>query len=492
MFQTTDIKHIDKLTIALEPIDSKALMMRAATNVYSFIKERFPMTDVIIAAGPGNNGGDGLAVAKLLSDSGFNVEVWSYTSSTGKRSDDCRYYFDKLRTSRCTIHENEPLPEKIKEGTLVVDALFGTGLSRPLEGTMAEVVRRINMWQTTVVSIDIPSGLGTEESYATLSGEIVKATHTVSFQFPKVAFFLPETALYVGQWHITDIGLHPEAITSTYSQLYYTDASTAHRLIVPRNRCAHKGDMGRAMLFVGSYGMMGAATMAAKACVCCGVGVLTSVIPSIGYDIMQTSVPESMALCTDERRHATWRDELYNKNIKAIGIGPGLGRDNATTAFVGNVLSAYKEYKNVIDADALYHLRQLTNKGFTLPANAVLTPHEGEFDRLTHPHTSRFERLKTASEYAMKHNVVVVLKGAYTATLTPDGRTIFNTTGNPGMATGGMGDLLTGIITALLAQGYDAVTAAVLGVNIHANTADAICRQRGEMGVTPTRMLEIL
>lgn len=493
MFRTAEIRELDRLTMKYEPIESVALMNRAALTVYDFIIKTFDNRKVLVVAGSGNNGGDGLVVADMLAISNWDVEVWCYTNSKGERSSDCQYYYDKLlRGGRCKVHVDEVLPMVIDDDILVVDALFGTGLSRPLQGDMAYYVRQINQWKTVVVSIDLPSGLGEESTYEKQMSDVVYATHTVSFQFPKLAFFLPETACYVGQWHVRDIGLHAEAIEQMPTNIFYMTQTTAESLLKTRSRFVHKGDMGRALLFVGAYSMMGAAVLASKACVNSGVGVLTTVVPRCGYEIMQISVPESLCICSDEILHATWNERFSIANIKAVGIGPGIGRDHRTKSFVRDVLDSYRDQGMVIDADALYHLKELIADGFILPCKAILTPHEGEFDRLTHEHTTRLQRIQTAKSFATKHDVVVVLKGAYTAIVTPDQRVIYNTTGNAGMATGGSGDVLTGIITALLAQGYDAEQAAMLGVNMHANAGDKAKTIYGEMGVTATRMLDSL
>lgn len=493
MFKTTDIKVLDKYTIEREPISSIALMNRAALTVFNHIIREFSPRKALIIAGPGNNGGDGLVVADMLAITGWDVDVWSYTNSKELRSDDCQHYFDKLKENgRCTIIQDSVLPEQIEPDTLVIDALFGTGLSRPLEGKMADIVKTINSWHSLVISIDIPSGLGNEDTYASPHGDIICATQTISFQFPKLAFFLPETARYVGEWHITDIGLHHTAIEETTTDMLYIEKDDVEKMTKPLNKFAHKGDMGRAIIFAGSYSMMGAATLCAKACINSGVGVLTAVVPRCGYEIMQISVPEALCLCSDELSHSNWNDSLFNNNIKAIGIGPGLGRDTSTEIFVNDAINAYRNTPMVIDADALFHLSELIKKGFQIPHNAILTPHDGEFDRLTKHHSSRYERIKTAEIFANRHNVIIILKGAYTAIISPDGTKIFNTTGNAGMATGGSGDILTGIITAFLAQGYSPYEAATISVCRHGIAGDIAKEKWGERGVTAQRMLNVL
>ena len=289
------------------------------------------------------------------------------------------------------------------------------------------------------------------------------------------------------EYSLSDIGLFEASITD-YSFVYAEDIQL---MLKKRDTFAHKGDMGRARIIAGSYGMMGAAVICNSACINYGVGLLTAIIPECGYNIIQTAVPEAMCITSTEEKHIVWNEQMFSSQTNAVAIGPGLGRNFSTEQMVKRALESYKEIPVVIDADGLFHLSSLLKQGFELPENCILTPHEAEFDRLTHAHNSRIERIHTAIDFAKANNTIIVLKGAFTAIIQHNGEITFNTTGNPGMATGGMGDMLTGIITALLAQGYSCSESAILAVCMHGHAGDKVKDLYGEMGVTPTRMLNL-
>lgn len=287
------------------------------------------------------------------------------------------------------------------------------------------------------------------------------------------------------EYSLSEMGL-PGGSLSGYKFVYTEDIQL---MLKKRDTFAHKGDMGRARIIAGSYGMMGAAVICNSACINYGVGLLTAIIPECGYNIIQTAVPEAMCITSTEEKHIVWNEQMFSSQTNAVAIGPGLGRIFSTEQMVKRALESYKEIPVVIDADGLYHLSSLLKQGFALPERCILTPHEAEFDRLTHAHNSRIERIHTAIDFAKANNTTIVLKGAFTAIVQPNGEITFNTTGNPGMATGGMGDMLTGIITALLAQGYSCSESAILGVCMHGHAGDKAKELYGEIGVTPTRML---
>ena len=289
------------------------------------------------------------------------------------------------------------------------------------------------------------------------------------------------------EYSLSEMGL-PGGSLSGYKFVYTEDIQL---MLKKRDTFAHKGDMGRARIIAGSYGMMGAAVICNSACINYGVGLLTAIIPECGYNIIQTAVPEAMCITSTEEKHIVWNEQMFSSQTNAVAIGPGLGRNFSTEQMVKRALESYKEIPVVIDADGLFHLSSLLKQGFELPENCILTPHEAEFDRLTHQHNNRTERIETAINFAVKHNTTIVLKGAFTAIITTNGTVVFNTTGNPGMATGGMGDMLTGIITALLAQGYSCSESAILGVCMHGHAGDKAKELYGEIGVTPTRMLNL-
>lgn len=494
LFYQDQIGYLDRATIADEGITSLMLMERAATTVYQYIAQRTPQK-VLIAAGPGNNGGDGLVVARLLSNDGWDVVVTTLRCEDEKLSADNRANLERLKQTGATIVSGPESIASLLKDTLVIDALFGTGLTRPLDGRAAQWVTEINASDCEVISIDIPSGLGSEaELHLCNQRPTIKADTTISFQMPKLAFLMPESGEYCGTWIVENIGLSPQAIHDTPSAFSFLESSDIKDMLRPRSRYAHKGTFGRALLLAGQHGMMGAAVMSARACMQGGVGLLTVAIPECGYEIMQTSVPEAMAICGIGERTLVWTEEMAHTRVDAIGIGPGLGRSTEARHTVEKALETWGgKAKMVIDADGLYHVAQMLkdNPSLRLPQDCVITPHPVEFDRLTEAHTSAWERIVAAQEFALKHEVTIVLKGAYTATISPDGDVTFNNNGNSGMATAGSGDMLTGIVLALLAQGYSTTDAALLAVNLHGNAGDKAAAQWGERGVTTTRMLSV-
>ncbi len=475
LFLQHQIAWLDRATIEHEPISSVDLMERASRAAADWIIEKTQEKRVVVVAGPGNNGGDGLAIARMLKMSGRQVNVCLLTGEGNKVSADNAANQVRLSHLDVQLLVN---PEKIDipSGALIVDALFGTGLKRPLEGRSADYVRAMNRSGCKIISIDLPSGVAGEETLHQCDEvPVVKAKHTLSFQFPKIAFFAPEVADYVGRWHVLDIKLSKQAIDEAPTDYFFTTNSDLAKILKPRHRFADKNVCGRAVLFAGSKGMMGAATLAAKACMRSGVGVLTAVVPECGRDVMQISVPEAM---TDTQNAAdnflSWNNKYANLRADAIGVGPGLSRHEESRELLKNLILSHANTPMVIDADGLFHLAETlkVDANLTFPAKCILTPHAREFDRLTSSHSSFFQRLQTARDFARKHSVVIVLKDAFTAVVDTKGVVTFNTNGNSGLATAGSGDTLTGIILGLLAQGYEPHAAATLGVGLHALAGD--------------------
>lgn len=490
-FPIYDIKAIDQRTTEIQGIEYIQLIDRAARALCDWITSHYARRRVIVLAGPGNNGADGIALALLLHDKEWIVEVHTYTGHKGNRSEHNEECMRRLCATDIEYDENESEPS-IPPGSIVIDALFGTGMKRDLSGPVAEVTHYINSRECEVVSVDIPSGLGSEDSYGEISDrEVVHATHTVTFQFPKMAFFLPELAGIIGRWHVLDIKLAAEAIAEAPTFMYYSDGQDSGRLLRPRDRFAHKGTMGHAVLFAGSEGMSGAAILASKACLRGGTGLLTTVSAERCYMPLQTSVPEAMVIASrGDNTHITWDERMLLDRATAVGIGPGLGRGEHGTELLRKVIENYGERcPMVIDADGLYALRTLMDQGVEIPENTILTPHPGELDRLTEKHNGTADRIETACLLAIRHRCVVVLKGAFTMTALPDGRRIFNTTGNSGMATAGSGDALTGIILSLLAQGYPSAEAAVLGVALHSAAGDRAAAALSQEAMTSSDLV---
>lgn len=488
------IREADAYTIRHEPIASIDLMERAARQLLNFItKTCTPDDHFTIFTGPGNNGGDGWALTRMLWAEGFNkLEVYLLNISS-KLSVDSDINRKRLaEQTKVPVYEiNSPgdFPA-IAPGDIVIDALFGSGLSRPLEGMAAELVNHINKHTSkAVIAIDIPSGLFSNGDAADAHPIAVKADITLSFQFPKLTFLFPEHAGYVGRWEVLPIGLHKEFISQVDTPYYYVTSEIIQQAFKPRGKFSHKGNYGHALLIAGSYGMMGAAVLAARAAVRSGTGLLTSHLSRLGVEIMQTAVPESLISIDESDLLFTEHPPL--EKFTAIGIGPGLNQKPNTKK---GLIALLKEVKVplVIDADALNLLATVDNWPEMLPADAVLTPHPKEFERLFGAEDSSYSRVEVQRKFSKKHKVVIVLKGAHTCTTDTEGRAWFNSTGNPGMATGGSGDVLTGIILGLLAQGYIPADAARIGVFIHGKAGDIAAAIEGQTALTPSDMITTL
>ena len=369
---------------------------------------------------------------------------------------------------------------KLTEDDIIIDGLFGSGLNKPLAGGFAAVVKFINASPAHVVSIDIPSGLMGEDNTFNTASAIVRADLTLSLQLPKLSFFFAENEAYVGEWRLLDIRLSQEAIAEMPTDYELTEPDTVATLLRPRGRFAHKGNFGRALLVAGSQGMAGASVLAAKACLRSGVGLLTVHVPFCNNDIVQTSVPEAMTeLDMSDTCFAT---PIDTDDYQAVGMGPGLGQMPETVSALLEQVDIC-EVPMVLDADALNILGENRSYLSRLPKGSILTPHPKELERLVGKCQNSYERLERARELARQAEVHIVLKGAYTAVISPDGKCRFNTTGNPGMATGGSGDVLTGVLLALLAQGYAAGDAALLGVYVHGLAGDLAADELGQTGL---------
>jgi len=472
IFTTKQVKELDKYTIEYEPIESIDLVERAANAfIQEFSRCYSRQTRIIVFAGQGNNGADALAIARLLSDESYPVEVYLF-NPTHQLSPECEQNKHRL-ISNCnadfTEVTGEFIPPTLGKWDVVIDGLFGSGINRPLEGGFAAVVEYINESEATVVSIDIPSGLFGEDNRTNNPDSIIRADLTFTFGFPKLAFLLPENAAYTGVWKVLDIGLHPVAIDEMETIYRMVTEEDLVALIQPRSRFAHKGNFGHALLIAGSKGKIGAALLAAKACLRSGAGLLTVHLPQRGEQIFQTALPEAMLSFDPHMERFTNVPELGT--YKAIAIGPGLGSSFETGGAFERVLERAGK-SIVIDADGINLLasnHELINK---IPPGSILTPHPKEFDRLTGESDSGYERLQKAHTFAREKKVYIILKGAYTAICTPEGNVYMNSSGNPGMATAGSGDVLTGILLGLLSHGYIPEHAALLGVYLHGVAGD--------------------
>jgi len=376
----------------------------------------------------------------------------------------------------------------VPAGDIIIDALFGCGLNRPLEDVTAKLIDHINHSGNQIIAIDIPSGLYVDKS--SKGNSIIRATHTLSFQCYKLAFLIAENADFIGEVHILDIGLHPSYVPDIPGSFELVDLKLIRTIFKPRKKFAHKGNFGHALLVAGSYGKMGAALMAAESCLRSGAGLLSCHIPSSGYNILQTALPEAMVV-TDSNDYINTKIDYELSTYKTIGIGPGIGTDIKTKNLLSEILKRYKS-PLVIDADGLNILSENQELFSRLTPYSILTPHPKEFERLFGEVKNDFERLHSAVEHAKKYRCVIVLKGHYTLIALPDGRGYFNSTGNAGMAKGGSGDVLTGILIGILAQGYTAPETAVLGVYLHGLAGDIAAQIFSEEAMLATDLIKNL
>jgi len=478
IFSSELVREADAYTIQNEPIPSIDLMERAASACVGWLENFQDLSEknIIIFCGPGNNGGDGLAIARMLHEKQISVTVFIPNESEKKSID----FLANLERAKCCAVEIEPIesvnPALFTPNTILIDALFGSGLSKPLEGKYKELTEIINQSNCITVAIDIPSGLFTDKPANLTKDSIVKADYTLSFQFPKLSFLFPENEFFTGEWHVLPIGLHPDFIKNTPSKNFLVEFGDAKAILKPRAHFSHKGTFGHALLIGGSKGKIGAAVLMGKSCLHSGAGLVTVHLPACGNVILQTSVPEVMVSIDDDENECTILPRL--DPFSAIAAGPGLSIGKQSASMLKHLIQEAK-VPLLLDADAINILSENKTWLTFLPKGTILTPHPGEFARLAGKTSNSFDRLETLRTLCVKYSLNIVLKGAYTAVCSPLGNCYFNPTGNPGMATGGSGDVLTGIIAGLLAQGYNPTEACILGVYIHGYSGDISAETSG-------------
>jgi len=472
IYPVEKIREADNYTIKNEPISSIDLMERASNQLRAWIKDHVKTENHIhIIVGLGNNGGDGLALGRMLHEDGYEVTVIIIRYSENCSNDFNTNYQRLITNKNLKVIEIKTINEIIEfsKDDVIIDAIFGSGLTRPVKGTIADIIRKINDSDAITLSVDIPSGLFADSSSISNNGEIIRADYTLSFQFPKLAFLLPENEIYVGNWQILDIGLSQDFINSEKTNFNYLTHIDVAPTIKGRSKYSHKGTYGHALIIAGSLGKMGAAVLASRACLRSGVGLLTTHVPKSGISVLQTATPETM-LSID--RYENYFSEVPDLSMyNAIGIGPGLGKEHQSQMAM-KLLIQNSNCPMVFDADALNILAENPTWLAFLPNGSILTPHPKEFQRLAGGWRDDFEKLEKQKNLAQKHGIYIILKGANTSVCFPDGQIFFNSTGNPGMATPGSGDVLTGIITGLLASGYSSGIASILGVYLHGLAGD--------------------
>ncbi len=465
------LAEADLSTINKQQISSNDLMERVATLVFERLHQRLngAPVPVKIFCGIGNNGGDGLAIARHMIQHGYHVKVY-VTNCSKKRSPDFLVNYDRIKDVTnewpVLLSCKEDFPE-ITPQDFIIDAIFGTGINRPVDGWMADLIVYLNSVKAFKVAIDMPSGLYANTAHKT-DDTILQADHTFTFQTPKLSFFLPETGQYTGTFEVINIGLDPEYLMAAAPIAQLITREAAQNMYQPREKFSYKGDYGHVLTFAGSKGKMGAAVLCAGAAINAGAGKVTAYIPEDGNFIMQSSLPEVMTVESDGDDYIT----DFNNPIKnaVLCIGPGIGVEKDTcSAFA----KAVKEQSTpmVIDADGIQILAKHPELIKDIPKDSILTPHDGELKKLIGEWDNSYTRLEKAQEFSKKNNVILVLKGAHTITVAGSGQYV-NSTGNPGMATAGSGDVLSGIIASFLAQGYDPLTAAAFSVYLHGASGD--------------------
>ena len=485
------IKEADEFTIKQEPVSAVDLMERAAGKCVEWLTGHFS-TDrhMVICCGLGNNGGDGLVIGRRLKQLGYNVRVYILRHSEQLSSG---FSVNEQRLRRAAgdcvtdLYKEEDFPRIYKED-IVIDALFGIGLTRPLEGLPASLCHHINTSGATIISIDMPSGLFASAHTPDISA-VIHASYTLTFQCPKLAFMFPENEERVGKWVILDIGLSPAFIKELDADAFLLSQSYISGFIKPRKKFSHKGTFGHALLIAGKYGSMGAAVMGARACLRSGVGLLTVHVPSSGVNIIQTSVPEAMVSADEYDKEFSSLPDI--SRFRTIGIGPGTGTSVSAAKALEQLLDQ-SPGPMVLDADAINIISRDRHLIGKIPAGSILTPHPGEFERLIGQSVDNFERHHLQKKFSADHAFYMLLKGAHSCLTTPEGKSYFNCTGNPGMAKGGSGDVLTGILTALMAQGYTSLETGLLGMYVHGLAGDLAKEKTGEISMIASDIIEAL
>ena len=494
IFTAAQIHELDNYTITHEPIKSIDLMERAAKTITRAIMDEWTdRTPMVIFAGPGNNGGDSLAVARLLAEQNYKVSVYLFNIHN-KLSDDCAANKQRLIDSKRVGHFTEVTlnfdPPELTEDMVVIDGLFGSGLNKPLIGGFASLVKYINQCPAKVVSIDIPSGLMCEDNTYNIHSNIIRADLTLTLQQKKLSMMMADCQKYIGRLRVLDIRLSKEYIDKTEANCRILEEQDVRRLLMPRDDFAHKGAMGNALIIAGSYGMAGAAVLATRACLRSGVGKVTVHTPRRNYLVMQTAVPEAVMQMDHEETY--FSESVDSTDFDALGIGPGLGLvENTAIALIGQIRRT--SCPIVADADALNILANHQAWMQQLPSGIIMTPHPKEFDRMAGSTSNNdYERLIRAQQMAEHIKGYIILKGHHSALCMPDGHIVFNATGNSGMATAGSGDVLTGILTALLARGYDKGTACQLGMYLHGLAGDLAAKEVGKESLVASDIIQFL
>ncbi len=478
------IREADAYTIKHEPIADIDLMERAAIELFEWIEAKTdPLKKINIICGLGNNGGDGFALARLLNEAEYNIALYIVWYAD-KMSPSCKTNYErlkKIKSVQITDIKGEDQVSSFNDNEVIIDAIFGSGLTRPITGFLGRMVDQINESKAVVIAIDAPSGFFCDVSNVSNDGSIIHADYTLTFQFPKFGFLFPENDQYVGHWEVLHIGLHPDYINKVAVNDYFLTVKDCKRILKSRNKFDHKGKFGHGLLIAGGYGKMGAAVLASKAGLKAGAGLITTHIPAKGNDIIQTAVPVAMVSIDENEKKISKIPDLMPYN--AIAVGPGIGQEEETQNAL-KLLIQNAGLPIIFDADAINILAENKTWISFIPKQSIFTPHPKEFERLVGPSSDNFEQNQLQKKFSIKYQVYVILKGAHTVISCPDGKCYFNSTGNPGMATAGSGDVLTGILLGLKAQSYSSLETCLLGAFLHGLAGDVAFEKWGPEALT--------
>ncbi|MEO6346826.1 MAG: NAD(P)H-hydrate dehydratase [Aquaticitalea sp.] len=491
IFSKEQIYKGDKITAKKQKISSTELMERAGIQIFNWLHARMEGAQVPIHVfcGIGNNGGDGLVVASHLITHGYNVKTYVVNCSE-KRTKDFLINYERIKETTKKWPEmlncEADFPE-IGADDIIIDAVFGIGLNRPPNDWVKDLFKHFRTSKAFVLAIDLPSGLYADKVPKD-ENAVVWATHTLSFASPKLVFFLPQTAKYTQQWEILDIGLDKEYLSTTETEAEFLGKHEMLELYQPREQFSNKGDFGHTLIIGGSYGKIGAVNLSSRAALSSGAGLVTAFVPKCGYAILQTSFPEAMVITDENEKFITTIQ--FDIEPTSIGIGVGMGTDEKTVSAFKTFLKKNKK-PLVIDADGINILSKENALLKLLPKQTILSPHPKELERLIGKWKDDFDKLKKVKEFSKTHNLVVIIKGANTMTVDDD-KIYVNSTGNPGLATGGTGDVLTGIIAGLLSQGYEPLISAVFGVYLHGKSADIAANDFGFQSMIASHVIDYL
>lgn len=492
VLSSEQIRLADAATIKNEGISSLNLMDRAATKAFEAILKKVNAEEnsFVVFCGMGNNGGDGLVIARLLADVGYNVRIYILQFKE-KGSQDFEENLQRLKSYSIEINyiNDRQLNCSLKNSEIIIDAIFGSGLNRSIQGFTKNTIQQINSSNCKVFSLDIPSGLFAEDNSSNDRNAIIKASYSLTFESPKLAFFFPENDAFVGNWEVVPIGLDQNFIASQNCSNYFVGISDAAKLLKERNSFDHKGKFGHSLIYAGSFGKIGAAILSARACLRAGTGLLSMRIPLCGYEIMQKAVVEAMIESDDEEKYLG--NFLKSENFSAVGIGPGIGKEERTEKLLRQILQNSTQAL-LLDADALNILSENKTWLSFLHSSTILTPHPKEFMRLAGKWNNDFERYEMHRNFALKYQVYILLKGKFSALACPSGEVYFNSSGNPGMATAGSGDVLSGILVALLSQNYSLKEAGILGMYLHGLAGDLAAIRKSQIAMIASDIIDFI